>query len=296
MSYPPVPLPNGHNFTTNLHSKPYPAIDSATSCDHSGHIVFISGASKGVGRAAAISFARAGAEGIIIGARSDLSSLEIELKTEATAAGKKPPKVLSIQLDLLSHQSVRDAVEQVEEAFGRLDILVNNAGYLAASQTIVDSDLDEWWQTFEVNVRGVYLMTRAFLPMMLKDGMKTIVNVASTGANSLRPGGSGYLTSKFALLRFTEFVMLEYADRGILAYCVHPGAVNTDLAKKLPEYLHKVLIDAPELAGDTMCFLTQERREWLAGRYIDCTWDMPEFLEKQMDIVKNDKLKERMLF
>jgi NAD(P)-dependent dehydrogenase (short-subunit alcohol dehydrogenase family) len=192
-----------------------------------------------VGRATAISFARAGAEGIVISARSDLSSLEIELQTAATAAGRKPPKVLSVKLDLLSHQSVKDAVEQVQETFGRLDILVNNAGYLATSQEIGDSDLDDWWQTFEVNIRGVYLMTRAFLPMMLKSGLKTIVNVASTGANSLRPGASGYQTSKFALLRFTEFVMTEYADRGILAYCVHPGAVNTELAKKLPEYLHK---------------------------------------------------------
>ncbi|PQE15801.1 oxidoreductase short chain dehydrogenase reductase family protein [Rutstroemia sp. NJR-2017a BBW] len=305
MSYPPVPLPNGHNFTVTLHSKTYAAIDSATSSDHSGHIVFISGASKGVGRATAISFARAGAEGIVIGARSDLSSLETELQVAATAAGRKPPKVLAIKLDLLSHQSVKDAVEKVEETFGRLDILVNNAGYLAASQTIAESDLDEWWQTFEVNIRGVYMMTRGFLPMMLKSGMKTIVNVASTGANSLRPGASGYQTSKFALLRFTEFVMTEYADRGILAYCVHPGAVNTDMGKKLPEYLHKggfhkyrgtELGDDPELAGDTMCFLTQERREWLAGRYINCTWDMPEFLDKQVDIVENDKLKERMLF
>lgn len=296
MLYPPVPLPNGQNFTPTLHSTSYPAIDSATKSDHSKHIVFITGASKGVGRATAISFAKAGAEGIAIGARSDLSSLETEIQEAAKAAGKTSPKVLPIKLDLLNHQSVKDAVQEVEKTFGRLDILINNAGYLAASQSIIDSDPDDWWQTFEVNIRGVYWMTREFLPLMFKGGLKTIVNVASTGANSLRPGASGYQTSKFALLRFTEFTMTEYAEQGILAYCVHPGAVDTEMAKKLPAYLHKVLRDAPEVAGDSMCFLSQERREWLAGRYINCTWDIPEFLSKEQEIVENDKLKERMLF
>lgn len=137
---------------------------------------------------------------------------------------------------------MKDAVQEVEKIFGRLDILINNAGYLAASQSIIDSDHDDWWQTFEVNIRGVYWMTRGFLPLMLKGGLKTIINVASTGANSLRPGASGYQTSKFALLRLTEFTMTEYAEQGLLAYCVHPGAVNTEMAKKLPAYLHKGIL------------------------------------------------------
>lgn len=125
--------------------------------------------------------------------------------------------------------------------------MINNAGYLAASQSITESDHEDWWQTFEVNIRGVYWMTRGFLPLMLKAGLKTIINVASTGANSLRPGASGYQTSKFALLRLTEFAMTEYAEQGLLAYSVHPGAVNTDMAKKLPAYLHEGRLYFPQL-------------------------------------------------
>lgn len=204
--------------------------------------MFITGASKGVGRATAISFAKAGAEGIVIGARSDLSSLETEIQEAAKAVGKTCPKVLPIKLDLLDHQNVKDAVEQVEKTFGRLDILINNAGHLAESRSIIDSDPDDWWQTFEVNIRGVYWMTRGLLPMMLTGGLKTIINVASTGANSLRPGASGYQTSKFALLRFTEFTMTEDSEQGVLAYSVHPGAVSTEMTKRVPAHLHRCML------------------------------------------------------
>ena len=85
-------------------------------------------------------------------------------------------------------------------------------------------------------------MTKAFLPLLLRadneTGLKTIVNVSSMGALALRPGGSAYQTSKFALLKFTEFVMVEYADQGILCYAVHPGSVMTKLAENMPKEIH----------------------------------------------------------
>lgn len=91
---------------------------------------------------------------------------------------------------------------------------------------------------YEINLKGVYLPTKAFLPLMLKGGEKTIVNVSSAGAHLLTPGGSGYQTTKFALLRFTEYIMVEYGERGMLAYCVHPGEIMTHLASKIPKEKH----------------------------------------------------------
>ena len=81
-------------------------------------------------------------------------------------------------------------------------------------------------------------MTKAFLPLMLKGGQKTVVNLSSIGAMGLRNGASGYQPSKMALLRFTEFMMVEYGKEGLLAYCVHPGGVLTELAGKMPDYMH----------------------------------------------------------
>jgi len=92
-----------------------------------------------------------------------------------------------------------------------------------------------------------------------------------------------------------EFVNSENHDHGILAYSVHPGGVLTDLARAgMPESMHAVLNDTPELAGDTICWLTSERRDWLAGRYLSCNFDMKEFLAKRDEIEAGDLLKIRM--
>jgi NAD(P)-dependent dehydrogenase (short-subunit alcohol dehydrogenase family) len=228
-------------FFCDFHYDTYPAIDSVTKSNLKGRSVFITGASRGIGHATAISYAKAGASQIALGARSDLSSLEAEMFSAAKAAGKPEPKILRINLDVQSRQSVENAARETEKAFGGLDILVNNAGYLENSTKLLDSDLDEYWKTWEINYRGVYWVTKAFLPMLIKTkgGLQTIVNVSSIAAHGLRPGGSSYQTSKNALLRFTEFLCSDYADKGILAYAVHPGGVMTELGSRMPEETHK---------------------------------------------------------
>jgi NAD(P)-dependent dehydrogenase (short-subunit alcohol dehydrogenase family) len=191
-----------------------------------------------VGHATALSFAKAGAAGIAIGARSDLGTLETEILSAAKTAGKAPPKVLKLQLDVMDYASVEAAAKGTEKEFGKLDILINNAGYLSAFEPLVETDISDWWRNYEINLRGVYWVTKAFLPLMLKGGEKTIVNVSSVGAHGIRDGASGYQSSKFALLRFTEFLMVDYGEQGLLAYSVHPCGAVTELAKGMPEWMH----------------------------------------------------------
>lgn len=224
----------GKDFTKTTHHDTYPEINPATESDHTDHYIFITGASKGVGLASAISYAKAGAKGIALGARSDLETAKQEVLAAAKSAGKAAPQILTFKLDVTKWEEVSQAALETENEFGRLDILLNNAGYLSEFTPIVDSDPEEWWSNYEVNLKGVYLPTKAFLPLMLKGGEKTIVNVGSTGAHALTPGGSGYQNTKFALLRFTEYIMVEYGERGILAYCINPGAILTLLASKTP--------------------------------------------------------------
>jgi len=174
--------------------------------------------------------------------------------------------------------------------------LINNAGYRSDFVPLLERDPDEWWQNWEVNIRGVFWVTRAFIPLMLKGGDKTIINLSSIGAHFMSPGASGYQASKVALLRFTEHLNVDYEKHGLLAYCIHPAAVMTDLASKMPKDMHKLLIDTPELAADTVVSLTSQRREFLAGRYISVNWDMPELYGREEEILKGDKLVMRMKF
>ncbi|KAL8952619.1 MAG: hypothetical protein Q9222_001493 [Ikaeria aurantiellina] len=287
----------GDYLTDPVHNDTYPAIDPMKA-DLKGKHVFISGASRGLGRAMTLSFAKAGASFIAIGARGDMTSLAQEIIDATAKAGRSQPKVLPIKIDVTSRESIDDAATRVEKEFGQLDILVNNAGVLSANANVADSDPDDWWQAWTVNVRGTYLVTRAFLPLMLKGGDKQIVNVCSVGAHVVNPGLSAYQPSKLAQLRFTEFVCAEYGDQGVVAFCIHPGNIPTDIVggiEGVPENLKYVFTETPELSADTIVYLVNRKQEWLAGRYINCTWDMPQTMAMKDDIVNGDKLKVRLV-
>ena len=277
-----------------MHHDTYPTIDP-TKSDLSGKTVFITGASKGVGRAAAISYAQAGASGIAIGARSPLEQVSQAVLDAAQKAGRKPPKVVTVKLDVTSRKSVEAAADEVSKAFdGKLDILINNAGYLSSFVPVAETDPDEWWRDWEVNIKGVYLVTRSFIPLLARSSLKTIVNMTSIGAHTFPPGSSAYCPAKLALIRFSEFVNFDHAKEGILAYAVHPGGVKTDLAVGMPESMHHYLIDTAELAADAFVWLTKERREWLAGRYLAVNWDVEGLEGKKEEILRGDLLKVRM--
>ena len=225
----------GDYYTTDVHNDTYEAIDSSKA-NLRGKNVFICGASKGIGRAITLSFAKAGASCIAIGARSDQITLAKDIEDAAVAAKKLAPKILQIKLDVTDEKSVERAAADIEKEFGRLDILIHNAGVLGNPAPIGDSDPENWWKTWDVNLRGPYLVTRAFLPLMLREGEKQIVNVSSVGAHLTSPGLSSYQTSKLALLRFTEFVVSEYGDKGVLAFSIHPGNIlGTDIIEEVPE-------------------------------------------------------------
>ncbi|KAL9609805.1 MAG: hypothetical protein Q9167_005459 [Letrouitia subvulpina] len=290
----PIAAP-GDYLTNPVHQLTYPYIDP-TKADLNGKCVFISGASKGIGRAVSIAFARAGASYLALGARSDMTELEWAVKAAAKEAHRVEPRVLQIKLDVASQSSIEAAAAAVEKSFGRVDIIINNAGVLGTKNNVADGDPSDWWNTWAINVRGPYLILHAFLPLLLKSegDLKKILNVTSVGAFVTSPGMSAYQSSKAALLRMTEFVAKEYKDQGITAIGLHPGNIITDIVggeEGLSEELRPIFVDTPELAADTMVWLTTERRDWLSGRYVSCTWDMEQLSAMEQDIVKGDKLK-----
>lgn len=173
----------------------------------------ITGASKGLGRAIAIGYAEAGASMIAVAARSDVSSTVTAVLNAAKNAGRDQPVVLALEMDVGDTPSVKAAAERLGAAWGRLDILINNAGYMARFKLLLETDDDEYMKAWDVNYWGTYRVTKAFLPLLLKGGDKTIVNISSIAAHFMGAGGGAYHISKFALIRFTEFVQDEYGDQ-----------------------------------------------------------------------------------
>jgi NAD(P)-dependent dehydrogenase (short-subunit alcohol dehydrogenase family) len=194
--------------------------------DMASKSVLITGASKGVGRATAASFATAGCSKIALAARSSLDVVEKEVREAAKKAGKPEPQVLSLQVDVVSEESVRAAAEAVTEKFGSLDVLINNAGYLEQWQPIAESNTEEWWRSWEINLKGTYLCSRYLIPLLLKSHTKTLINISSAGGHNTTPGASAYQTAKFTVCRLTEFADKEYYEQGLIALAVHPGGVK----------------------------------------------------------------------
>lgn len=226
--------PGDYTTTKTVHSDTYPAIDPAKLPNPlTGRAVFIVGASRGIGKAVALSFARGGASHIAIGARADLAAVAEELKAAARAAGRDEPQVLCVHIEVSDSKSVAAAAARIDEAFGgRCDVVVQVAGLLGTPAKIVDADPEEWWRVYEVNVKGQFLLAKHLLPLMTKaghrpDGLKTFVTVSSVGAHLTGQAMSQYQPTKLVNLRLAEFIDVEYRELGVSAFCVHPGNVIT---------------------------------------------------------------------
>lgn len=296
---------SGGDFTATRHSTSYDFI-SPLKLNLQGVHVIVTGAAweDGVGFATAVGYARAGAAVIVLADVMGVSDGVLKkLKNAAVEAGRAEPRVLAYQVDISDGASVQAFKQAVSgELAGRLDILVNNAAYQEPGKPFLEVDEETYFKPFEVNVRGLFNMARAFLPMLLSGrqadpaALCTMVNVASSGALSARPNGGSYRSSKLAILRWTETLSLEYGHDGLVTFCVNPGAIKTKMTEGLPEEVRDRLPDRPEVAGDTIVFLGAERREWLGGRYVSCPWDMEELIGKREEIEGGDLLKMKMTF
>ncbi|KAJ5919157.1 hypothetical protein N7466_010100 [Penicillium verhagenii] len=286
-------VPQITSFVPTSHNDTYPFI-TPTGSELTGKTVVITGASKGIGLATAIRLVKAGCSRIAIAARSSLDEAVKELKSEAQRSNLSPPIILPLTVDVTSDEAVRAAAHSVEEVFGKIDILINNAGYMPKFQRMGETDPLEWWQGFEVNVKGTFLCANYFFPLLLRSQTKIMVNLTSVGAHTLTLGGSSYMVSRFANCRVNEFLARDYEEEGLVAISLHPGGVATDMRANFPERLHAGLQDDVNLSADTIVWLVKERREWLNGRYVSGPWDMEELEARKKEILERDLLKFRM--
>ena len=194
---------------------------------------------------------------------------------------------LALELDVTSQTSIEAAVARTESELGPIDLLVANAGISGPMEPLADPD--EWWRTFEVNVRGVYLCDHAVATRMLERGGGRIVNVAS-GAAYLPTGVGGptaYGASKAAVHRFSELLAADLAPKNVFVFSISPGLVKTEMTKRFPD-------DAPwtppECAPRLVRALASGEFDALAGRYLHAEHDPPETLRPRIQEIRDRDL------
>ncbi|MGA7671232.1 MAG: glucose 1-dehydrogenase [Nitrolancea sp.] len=196
---------------------------TATNGKLTGRVALITGGGSGIGRAISIVFAQEGAQ--VVTASRTLA----HAKETARLAGGD---TLALQVDVSDEASVQRMVDAAIERFGRVDILCNNAG-TGTNKSIVEVEPEEWDRVFAVNVRGVYLCTRAVLPQMLERHDGVIVNIASVLGLVGVPKRAAYCASKGAVITLTKQVATEFAGEGIRCNCICPGTVDSPWVGRL---------------------------------------------------------------
>jgi 3-oxoacyl-[acyl-carrier protein] reductase len=190
-----------------------------------GRVVLVTGAGRGIGRALAHAFARAGAKVALLG-RTKKNLLEVQKELKDSGA-----TTFVVSADVADEGAVSRAVVAVEQQLGPADVLVNNAGIFAAAP-VEKMDAVVFDRVLAVNLRGPFLMSRAVLPGMKSRKRGHIVNIASTAGRCGFPGGGAYCASKFGLAGLSEVLLHEARTSNVRVTCVFPETVSTDLMKK----------------------------------------------------------------
>jgi NAD(P)-dependent dehydrogenase (short-subunit alcohol dehydrogenase family) len=187
-----------------------------------GKVALVTGANRGIGLAIGRKLLEAGAYVALTGRRTDV------LKKRFATLKSATQRAVAVKLDVTDHAEIVVAINELLEHFGRIDILVNNAG-LNVIKRFVDLDIATWDRIFGVNVRGVFLVTKAVVPLMIKQGKGTIINVASQAGKVGEALNSAYSASKFAIVGLTQSLARELGPYGITVNAVCPGPVETDM-------------------------------------------------------------------
>lgn len=186
----------------------------------------ITGAGKGIGKAVAIALAKEGVNIVLIArTQADIDEVAQEINTYDV-------KTLALTADVADINSVNLAIEKAIASFQTIDILINNAG-IAAFGKFLELEPSEWERIIQVNLMGVYYVTRAILPNMIERQTGDIINISSTAGLNGNALTSAYSASKFALLGLTDSLMQEMRKHNIRVTALTPSTVATDMAKEL---------------------------------------------------------------
>ncbi|MBO9431009.1 SDR family oxidoreductase [Sulfitobacter sp. R18_1] len=194
--------------------------------DMTGKTIMITGASRGIGAAAARVFAEAGANVALL-ARSQDAIAEL--------AGELGNRAIAIPCDVTRYNEMTSAVETTRRAFGGLDVLINNAGVIDPISPMAEADPADWAKAININVTGVFHGMRAALPLMKENGNGTVLTISSGAAHNPVEAWSHYCASKAAANMLTQCLHHEEGGNGIRAIGLSPGTVATDMQRDIKD-------------------------------------------------------------
>ncbi len=236
-------------------------------------VVLITGALTGIGRAAAVAFAKKGASVVVAGRRDEAgNALVKELRSFGSEAE-------FINADVRKEDDVRALVDKTVARFGRLDVAVNNAATEGQVGPIVDQTAESYAATFDTNVLGVILCLKHEVRVMQKQGSGSIVNISSTYGHEGAAGGSVYVGSKHAVEGITKSVALEVVGSGIRVNAVAPGPVDTGMLTRFtatPENKAALVttvpmarLGRPEEQGHAIVFISSDEASFITGHILN---------------------------
>ena len=236
--------------------------------DLSDRIAFVTGASRGIGRAIAARLAAQGAH-VVLAARGENTRPVAE---EIGAAGGKAE---AVALDVTAQGAPEHAIAAAVERHGRIDILVNNAG-IARDQLMLRMKRDDWEAVLATNLTAAFSLTQAALKPMIRQRGGRIVCISSVVGQSGNAGQANYAASKAGLIGFAKAVALEVASRGITVNVVAPGLIETDMTRAITDSAREEWagriplrrLGTPEDIAAAVCFLASDEASYITGQVL----------------------------
>lgn len=235
-------------------------------------VALITGGSRGIGEKIAERFAQAGYN-LIINYVSNIENVE---ELEAKIKGNANIEILFIQSDVTSFESCENMVNEAIKKFGHIDVLINNAG-ITKDTLLMRMKEEDFDKVINVNLKGTYNVTKNVIPYMMKQKYGKIINISSVVGVSGNAGQANYAASKAGIIGFTKSVAKELASRNILANCVAPGFIKTDMTDVLSDSVKesinsqiplKKMGTAKEVAN-AVYFLGNEENTYITGQVLN---------------------------
>jgi len=234
----------------------------------SNRVAFITGSSRGIGRAIALTLCR---DFYIIVASPEVENNEL-VAGEIRAGGGE---AMTLNLDISSQESVKEGFGQVLAEKGRVDVLVNNAGITRDGLAVRMKPAD-WDLVLNINLHGAFFATQQALPGMMKNRWGRIVNISSVVGQAGSPGQANYAASKAGLIGLTKALAQEVGSRGITVNAIAPGYIDTDMTKGLPEELKQKMLAGvplgrmglPQDIANAVKFLVSEEASYITGHVL----------------------------
>ncbi|KAL8805456.1 MAG: hypothetical protein Q9200_005411 [Gallowayella weberi] len=265
--------------TKIVHHDTYKGIDPTRSeLSAKNKRVLITGGGSAIGRAIAKAFATARAKEIAITGRTEAALLETKEFIETECPGVT---VTPIVADITDQKAIGDAFLSL----GTVDILVNNAGFMPDLCPIKESPLEEWWRGFEINVKGSFIVTQAFLKVASPDAALVNITAGLVHIKDPLPGYSSYVSSKTASAKFFQMLQQEHPELRVMN--VHPGVVQSAMLEKNAQMQAQ---DDASLPASFIVWACSPEAEFLKGKLVWANWDVEELKARKEEIRETDFL------